>query len=120
MVALGLAPPAFVLRGFGLRHPRILELVQVLYALLFLPALLAIAFVLVRRPVRVLAEVAPPPPAISGSVDPIATLDALLAELEGTTVRIDGADELDENSVVELERLADMLEAAAVSLERVG
>jgi hypothetical protein len=93
---------------------------QVLYALLFLPALVAMAFVLVRRPVRVLAEIAAPPATISGSVDPIATLDALLAELEGATVRIDGADELDDNAVVELERLAEMLEAAAASLERVG
>jgi hypothetical protein len=94
---------------------------QVLYALLFLPAILATAFVLVRRhPVRVLEEVAPAPATISGDVDPIATLDALLAELEGATVRIDGADELDDNAVVELERLADMLEAAAASLERVG
>ena len=93
---------------------------RVLYALLFLPALLAIAFVLVRRPVRVLAEAAPPPATISGDVDPIATLDALLAELEGATVRIDDADELDDNAVVELERLADMLEAATASLERVG
>ena len=91
-----------------------------LYALLFLPALLAIGFVLVRRPVRVLAEVAPPPATISGSVDPIATLDALLAELEGATVRIDGADELDEHAVLELELLAEKLEAAAASLERVG
>ena len=91
-----------------------------LYALLFLPALVAIAFVLVRRPVRVLEEVAPPPATISGSVDPIATLDALLAELEGATVRIDGADELDDDAVVELERLAEMLEEAAASLERVG
>jgi hypothetical protein len=93
---------------------------QVLYALLFLPAILAIAFVLVRRPVRVLEEVAPPPATISGDVDAIATLDALLAELEGATARIDGADELDDNAVIELERLADMLEAAAESLERVG
>ena len=93
---------------------------RVLYALLFLPAVVAIGFVLVRRPVRVLAEVAPPPAAISGSVDPIATLDALLAELEGTTVRIDGSDELDESSVYELEQLAEKLEAAAASLERVG
>ena len=93
---------------------------QVLYALLFLPAILAIAFVLVRRPVQVLEEAAPVPPTISGGVDPVATLDALLAELEGATVRIDGADELDGNAVVELERLADMLEAAAASLERVG
>jgi hypothetical protein len=93
---------------------------QVLYALLFLPALLAIAFVLMRRPVRVLEAAAPPPATISGVVDPIVTLDALLAELEGATVRIEGADELDENAVVELERLADMLEAAAANLERVG
>ena len=93
---------------------------NVLYALLFLPALLAIAFVLVRRPVRVLAEVAVPPATISGDVDPIVTLDALLAELEGATVRIDGADELDEHAVAELERLADKFEAAAAALERVG
>jgi hypothetical protein len=93
---------------------------RVLYALLFLPALIAIAFVLVRRPVRVLEEAAPPPATISGAVDPIATLDALLAELEGATVRIDGADELGDDAVVELERLADLLEAAAASLERVG
>jgi hypothetical protein len=93
---------------------------RVLYALLFVPALLAIALVLVRRPVRVLAEVTAPPATISGSVDPIATLDALLAELEGATVRIDGADELDDQAVLELERLADLLEAAAASLERVG
>jgi hypothetical protein len=93
---------------------------NVLYALLFLPALLAIAFVLVRRPVRVLAEVAVLPATISGDVDPIVTLDALLAELEGATVRIDGADELDEHAVVELERLADKFEAAAAALERVG
>jgi hypothetical protein len=92
----------------------------VLYALLFLPALVAIAFVLVRRPVRVLEEVAPPPATISGDIDPIATLDALLAELEGAAVRIDSADELDDNAVVELERLADMLEAAAASLEGVS
>jgi hypothetical protein len=93
---------------------------RVLYALLFLPAVVAIAFVLVRRPVRVLEEAAPPPPMISGDVDLLATLDALLAELEGATVRIDGADLLDEHAVVELERLADMLESAAASLERVG
>jgi hypothetical protein len=92
-----------------------------LYALLFLPALLAIAFVLVhRRPVRVLAEAAPAPATISGDLDPMAELDALLAELEGATVRIGGADELDERAVVELERLADRFEAAAASLERVG
>ena len=85
----------------------------VLVALLFIPALVAIALVLlVRRPVRVLAEVAVPPASISGSADPIATLDALLAELEGAS--------LADNSVVQLEQLADKLEAAAASLERVG
>jgi hypothetical protein len=92
----------------------------VLYALLFLPALVAIATLLVRwrkpRPTRVLAEAAPPPAAISGDVDPVAALDALLAELERATVRIDGADELDESAVLELERLADKLEAAAATL----
>ena len=86
---------------------------QVLYALLFLPAILASVFVLVRRrPVRVLDEIAPPPPTLSGEVDPIVTLDALLAELEGAT--------LDDRAAAELERLAEMLEAAAASLERVG
>ena len=97
----------------------------VLYALLFLPALVAIATLALRwrrpRPVVVLAEAVPPPTArISGDVDPVAALDALLAELEGATVRIDGADELTGDAVVELERLADKLEAAAASLERVG
>jgi hypothetical protein len=85
---------------------------QVLYALLFLPAILASVFVLVRRPVRVLDEIALPPPTISGDVDPVVTLDTLLAELEGAT--------LDERAAIELERLADLLEAAAASLERVG
>ncbi|MCW2976552.1 MAG: hypothetical protein JWM06_1833, partial [Actinomycetia bacterium] len=40
----------------------------------------------------------------------------LLAELESTTVRIDGADALDEGAVAELEGLAARLEAAAESL----
>jgi hypothetical protein len=93
---------------------------RVLYALLFLPALIAIAFVLVRRPVRVLAEAVAPPATISGTVDPLVTIDALLAELEDATVRIDGADQLDQRAVVELEQLADRLEAVAVALERVG
>jgi hypothetical protein len=93
-----------------------------LYALLFLPALVAIAYVVLRpraKP-RVLAEAVPPPVTISGNVDPIAALDALLVELEGTTVRIGGADELDERAVAELEELAEKLEAAAASLERVA
>jgi hypothetical protein len=90
-------------------------------ALLFIPALVAIAVVmLMRRPVRVLAEVAAPPATISGAVDPIATLDALLAELEGATVRLGGTDDLDDDTVAQLEQLADKLEAAAASLERVG
>jgi hypothetical protein len=68
-----------------------------------------------RAPVRVLAEAAPLPPTISGDVDPVAALDALLAEVEATTVRIGGADELDAGAVRELEQLAEMLEAAAES-----
>jgi hypothetical protein len=97
----------------------------VLVALVLVPLALAAAVLLVRRrrpeePVRVLAEVAPPPATISGEVDPIAALDALLAELEQATVRIDGADELDETAVVALERLAEQLEAAAAGLERVA
>ena len=91
-----------------------------LYAILFVPAALAIAFLLLRsrrsEPLRVLAEAVPPPATISGAVDPIAALDALLAELERTTVRIDGADELDGDAVLELERLAALLEAAAEAL----
>jgi hypothetical protein len=88
--------------------------------LLFVPALLAIAYLLWPRrsrgePVRVLAEAAPEPATVSGPVDPVAALDALLAELERTTVRIDGADELDGDAVVELERLAEMLEVAAAA-----
>jgi len=97
-----------------------------LYALLFLPAFVAIATLLLRwrrpsPPARVLAEAVPPPAtSISGDVDPVAALDALLAELEGATVRIDGADEVGSEAVAELERLADKLEAAAASLERVA
>ena len=83
-----------------------------LLALLFVPALVAIAVVLVRRPVRVLAEAAAPPATISGAVDPISTLDALLAELEAVA--------LADNSVAQLEQLAEKLEAAAASLERVA
>ncbi|MGZ4389856.1 MAG: hypothetical protein ACXVZL_10790 [Gaiellaceae bacterium] len=92
-----------------------------LYAILLVPAVLATAFLLLRRrrsepPVRVLAEAVPPPATVSGEVDPVAALDALLAELERTTVRIDGADELDGDAVLELERLAGLLEAAAEAL----
>ena len=84
----------------------------VLIALLFVPALVAIAVVLLRRPPRVLDAAAPAQPTISGAPSPIATLDSLLTELEGTA--------LDGRAVAELERLADRLEAAAASLERVG
>ena len=89
-----------------------------LSAILFVPALVAIAFLVLRTrrsepPARVLAESVPPPATISGDVDPVAALDALLAELERTTVRIDGADALDGDAVLELERLAALLEAAA-------
>ena len=95
--------------------------VDVALALLLVFAVVAAAAALARRrrpthlPVRVLAEATAPPPTISGDVDPVAALDALLAEVEATTVRIGGADELDADSVRELERLAEMLEAAAES-----
>jgi hypothetical protein len=91
-------------------------------ALLLVLAVTAAAASVARRrrpahlPVRVLAEAAPLPPTISGDVDPVAALDALLAEIEATTVRIGGADELDAGSVRELEQLAEMLESAAESL----
>jgi hypothetical protein len=62
-----------------------------------------------------LALVSQPAPGRS-SGDTLDTLDALLAELESATVRIDGADELDEGSVATLEGLAERLEAAAESL----
>jgi hypothetical protein len=75
----------------------------VLYALLFLPALLAIAYVVRRRP-RLLEEAVPE--------NPFATIDGLLEELERKT--------LDERDVAELEQLAAELEAAAARLERVG
>jgi hypothetical protein len=74
-----------------------------LYALLFLPALLAIAFVMTRR-TRTLEEAVP--------VNPFETIDSLLTKLESAT--------LDERDVAELERLADELERAARQLERVA
>jgi hypothetical protein len=96
----------------------------VLLALLFLPALAAAVLLALRwrrpPPACLVAATAPVVPAISGPVDPVAALDALLAELEGATVRIDGADDLDERSVAELERLAERLEATATALEHVG
>ena len=88
--------------------------------ILVLPCLAAAALARCRRrrpePVRVLAAAAPAPAEISGEADPVAALDALLAELERTTVRIDGADELDAGAVHELEMLARKLEAAAAAL----
>jgi len=79
----------------------------VVYALLFLPALLGIAYVVVRwrRPVTIVEETA--------AVDnPFAELEALLEKLEAAT--------LDERDVAELEALAVELEAAASRLERVA
>jgi hypothetical protein len=68
----------------------------VLYALLFLPALVAIAFVVLRRP-KTLAEAVPE--------NPFTELDELLSELESAT--------LDERSAAELEALAERLERIA-------
>jgi hypothetical protein len=80
------------------------------------PAPRAISGVVARpRPVEPPVLV-PPPSAPSAAGDALVTLDALLAELESATVRIDGADALDERSVTELEGLAERLEAAAASL----
>lgn len=69
---------------------------SVLYALLFLPALVAIAFVALRRP-KTLAEAVPQ--------NPFAELDAVLAELESAT--------LEERSAAELVALAERLERIA-------
>lgn len=75
----------------------------VLYLLLFVPALVAAAFVLRRRRVVVLAE-----PAIPENV--FDSLEQALTELE--RARLDDLDEL--------ERLAELLETTAKRLERVG
>jgi hypothetical protein len=77
-----------------------------LYALLFLPALVTIAWVFRPRPARIVEETA--------AVDdnPFDALETLLAELERTT--------LEERGVAELEALADELERAAAQLERVA
>ena len=77
----------------------------------------------------VLAAAVPAPATISGEVerpragppvrsdgDAVETLDALLAELESTTVRIDATDAFDEGSVAELEGLAERLEEAAAAI----
>jgi len=75
----------------------------VLYALLFLPALLATVYVVTRR-TRTLEEAV--------VVNPFETIDSLLTTLESAT--------LEERDVAELERLADELERAARELERVA
>jgi hypothetical protein len=102
------------------------------------PEPVAVAVVEEQEPPRrelVLTEAVPAPATISGEVEPprprplvllppqakapedlaLDALDALLEELESATVRIDGADALDEGSVAELEELAGRLEAAAAS-----
>jgi hypothetical protein len=102
------------------------------------PVAVAVVVVEEQEPPRrelVLTEAVPAPATISGEVEPprprplvllppqakapedlaLDALDALLEELESATVRIDGADALDEGSVAELEELAGRLEAAAAS-----
>jgi hypothetical protein len=75
----------------------------VLYLLLFVPALVAAAFVVRRRRVVVLAEATIPENAFE-------SLEQALTELE--RARLDDLDEL--------ERLAELLETTAKRLERVG
>jgi hypothetical protein len=77
----------------------------VLYALLFVPALLAIVYVATRR-TRTLEE------AVLATENPFEALDSILTRLESAT--------LEERDVAELELLADELERAARELERVG
>jgi len=77
----------------------------VLYALLFLPALLAAVYVVTRR-TRTLDE------AVVATENPFATLDSILTRLESAT--------FEERDVAELELLADELERAARELERVA
>ena len=79
----------------------------VLYALLFLPALVAIAFVFRPRGVRLVEEAAGVAP-----LNAFDTIDAILEQMESAT--------LEERGVEELERLATELEAAASQLERVA
>jgi hypothetical protein len=83
----------------------------VLYALLFLPALVATAWIVLRarRPVTIVEEAAVVEEAVE---PPFASLETLLDELERKT--------LDERDVEELEALAAELEAAAARLERVA
>jgi hypothetical protein len=79
----------------------------VLYVLLFLPALLALAWVFRPRRDLIVEETT-----AAVEHNPFETLETLLAELERTT--------LEERDVAELEALAAELERAAVQLERVA
>lgn len=74
-----------------------------LYALLFLPALVAIAYVVLRPRRTTIAEEAV-------AANPFDVIDSILEQLESAT--------LEERGVAELERLAAELEAAASQLER--
>jgi hypothetical protein len=58
-------------------------------------AIVALVFRWRDAPVRVLAQAVSEAPTLSGETDPLGALDALLAELESATVRVDGADELE-------------------------
>jgi hypothetical protein len=79
----------------------------VLYVLLFLPALLALAWVFRPRRDLIVEETT-----AAVEYNPFETLETLLAELERTT--------LEERDVAELEALAAELERAAIQLERVA
>ena len=74
-----------------------------LYALLFLPALVAIAYVVLRPRRTTIAEEAI-------VANPFDVIDSILEQLESAT--------LEERGAAELERLAAELEAAASQLER--
>jgi hypothetical protein len=81
--------------------------VTVLYALFFLPALVAAAFLLLRpRRERFVEEAA------AVEQNPFDRLEALLEELERGT--------FDERNAAELETIAERIEAAAVGLRRVA
>lgn len=101
--------PALVTPPAEPRRQRAAVLAQAIPA----PATISGHVELPRAPPMVVV-IAPTP--VRDSSDALDTLDALLAELESATVRIDGADALDEGSVAELEGLAERLEAAAESL----
>ena len=77
-----------------------------LYALLFLPALLALAWVFRPRREQIVEETA------AVEDNPFDTLETLLGELERTT--------FEERDAAELEALAEELERAARRLERVA